>query len=433
MTFLGLLFALIAAALPGAAGAQTGWQAEYWNNTSLSGAPVVTRREAAIDHNWGTGSPATDLLRDNFSARWTQTITLDEGEYRFTVSADDGVRVWLNGMRIIDSWRRAGLRTLSAHVYLATGQYEMAVEYFEANGVARIDFARARAGSPRALPAEPTPTTAADDEPVSPAGVWRAEYYDNLDLSGTPALVRSENNIDFRWGTGSPAPNLIAPDTFSARWEGTLDLAPGRYRFAVTADDGVRLYLNDRLVIDQWHEQSATTYTADIEVGAAPLDVRMDYFENLDRATARFSYARILSTPTPAPPPSGDGAASWRGQYYDNVNLSGPPVFTEIDPAIDFDWRSSSPAPEQLGTDRFSVRWSATLDLAPGRYRFTATADDGVRLYIDGERVIDEFVVQSAQTYSVERAIADGQADVVMEYFENTGQAVAKLTWTQVD
>ncbi|MEZ4711804.1 MAG: PA14 domain-containing protein [Caldilineaceae bacterium] len=422
---------------PASVRAQTAWNVSYWDNATLSGAPVVTRQELSINHNWAAGSPDAQVSSDTFSARWTRTEQLAEGAYRFSATVDDGVRVWINGVRIIDAWEVGGARTVSADIYLTAGEYATRVEYFEANGAASIEFERTLidGGAPGGNPPvgeSPTPTP---EPPNPPLGIaeWRAEYYNNISFSGIPDLVRGENNIDFTWGNGSPAPGIIDPDTFSARWTRTLNLDRGRYRFAVTVDDGVRLYVNDRLLIEEWRDQAPTTYTAEIELPAGPTTVRMDYYENTDRATARLSYAQVLSEPTPAPavpiPPNGP----WFGEYFDNVNLSGQALFVREDDAIDFDWGTGSPAPGRLGVDRFSVRWTNTLVLPPGRYRFAVTADDGVRLRVNDRTLIDEYTVQSATDYVVEATISSAQADVEMEYFENTGQAVARLAWTRVD
>src|SRR4051812_36942067 len=73
----------------------------------------------------------------------------------------------------------------------------------------------------------------------APTAYWRAEYFNNANLSGTPALVRVEPAIDNEWGDNSPAPGVINPDQFSARWTRTFALTPGRYQFTAMADDGM--------------------------------------------------------------------------------------------------------------------------------------------------------------------------------------------------
>jgi hypothetical protein len=59
------------------------WTASYWNNMSLSGTPALTRQEANVNYNWGTGSPDGSVAADQFSARWTRYIDVTPGTYRF--------------------------------------------------------------------------------------------------------------------------------------------------------------------------------------------------------------------------------------------------------------------------------------------------------------------------------------------------------------
>jgi beta-glucosidase len=127
--------------------------------------------------------------------------------------------------------------------------------------------------------------------PGGPPGL-KAEYFNNDALRGEPALVRTEQQIDFHWGDGSYVDGGPV-DHFSVRWTGYfLPRAEDDYKFYTSADDGVRLYLDDALVIDDWrpHAETLNTYSAHFEAGKAH-KIRLEYFENTGTATARFGIA----------------------------------------------------------------------------------------------------------------------------------------------
>ena len=83
------------------------WSASYWNNPTLSGTPALTRQEENLDHDWGTGSPQPGVINaDQFSARWTRYIDVTPGNYRFTATSDDGIRLWIDGALLLDNGPR---------------------------------------------------------------------------------------------------------------------------------------------------------------------------------------------------------------------------------------------------------------------------------------------------------------------------------------
>jgi hypothetical protein len=126
-----------------------------------------------------------------------------------------------------------------------------------------------------------------------PAGQWKAEYFNNRTLTGAPVLTRCEQGIDNGWASGSPAPGVGAND-FSVRWSGRFTFRGGSTTFAATADDGVRVLLDGSRVIDQWRDQSATTYLALRTVAAGTHDVSVEYYERSGQATARVSWREGL-------------------------------------------------------------------------------------------------------------------------------------------
>ena len=127
---------------------------------------------------------------------------------------------------------------------------------------------------------------------------WRGEYFDNPELTGQPALVRNDPDLNLNWGEGSPAPGVIPADGFSVRWTRNLDFAPGVYRFVLTAEDGARLLIEDQLVIDAWQGMAGQTLTADQALTGGPYQVVV-HFRDLG-GVARVAVGwSPLPTPTP--------------------------------------------------------------------------------------------------------------------------------------
>jgi tripartite motif-containing protein 71 len=128
---------------------------------------------------------------------------------------------------------------------------------------------------------------------------WRGEYFANPWLVETPMLIRQDTAIDFNWGTGSPGPGVPA-DNFSARWQRYVWFEADTYRFTVFADDGVRLWVDDRLLIDQWQDPQVATFQANVTLSQDYHRVRLEYYDGSGSAAVHLSW-QSLATPTPTP------------------------------------------------------------------------------------------------------------------------------------
>ena len=132
------------------------------------------------------------------------------------------------------------------------------------------------------------PSVEWDRQPV----LWQAEYYDNTTLTDEPVIVRQDPEIDFQWGDLAPVDG-VQPGAFSVRWSGRLPLIEGQYRFTVSAPDGMRLWLNDRLAISAWYDQSEQIYQRDFAWRGGSIDVCLEHYENGGEAKAFFSWDRL--------------------------------------------------------------------------------------------------------------------------------------------
>jgi hypothetical protein len=102
------------------------------------------------------------------------------------------------------------------------------------------------------------------------------------------------------------------------------------------------------------------------------------------------------------------------------------------DAVIAFNWGAGSSAVPAIPADNFAVRWTRTLNLNGGRYRFTTTTDDGVRLYVDGAMVMQRWYDMAATTFGVYLDPGAGNHTVRLEYYEHLGNAQAQLSIDRV-
>jgi hypothetical protein len=319
-------------------------------------------------------------------------MAFERGAYRFRVAADDGVRMYVDGRRIIDAWRDQGTTVYESSDEHLSGDHTIKLEYYEHGGAAVIQLSWRRVGG-------------------GSATGWTGEYYNNRYLSGSPTFTRNDDSVYFNWKYDGPG-NGVGADNFSVRWTKNLPVPrSGWYRFYARADDGIRLWVDNRLEINAWRDQGSTTYgTRWLYLNSGNHSVKMEYYEH-----GGCAYARLWLLP------------AFRSEFYNNRTLSGSPIRVVYYTSVWFDWLGEGPT--DTLRDNFSARWTASASLSGGRYQFCTRTDDGVRLYIDGVRVIDRWYDQGATTHCTTRDLGKGFHDLKMEYYEHGGWASAKLWW----
>jgi uncharacterized protein YraI len=133
--------------------------------------------------------------------------------------------------------------------------------------------------------------------------------------------------------------------------------------------------------------------------------------------------AMIVALPAPAVAQAPLGV-SWTAFYWNNRTFAGNPTIGRTDPAINFNWATGSPDPA-IPSDGFSARWTASVNIqTAGSYLLRAGADDGIRVAIDGQIVIDRFTEASAFTLvTLNVNLGTGIRNFVVDYFEAGGNA----------
>ncbi|MEZ4660113.1 MAG: PA14 domain-containing protein [Caldilineaceae bacterium] len=273
----------------------------------------------------------------------------------------------------------------------------------------------------------PNPTALPTATPIPPplptpnlARGWAASFYNNTGLGGEPAAVDDLPDVNFNWGAGSPNPRINV-DNFSARFERRFSLPRGYHRFELRADDGVRFWLNDQLLIDGWNHSDNSIYITGAQLAAGVYDFRIEYFEGGGNAYIQFFYD-FLGTDT-----------DWQATYYDNAGLRGNPVLSQSEPSrrdpLEFSIGASSPLYQpRIGT-KWSARWQGNFYFWGGDYTFRAQATGGVRVYIDGLLVLDGWNDSQKDINNVFRQVGQGEHAIKVEYYHQTGDSSLRVWW----
>nr|WP_290665587.1 6-bladed beta-propeller [Ardenticatena sp.] len=117
----------------------------------------------------------------------------------------------------------------------------------------------------------------------------------------------------------------------------------------------------------------------------------------------------------------------WRGEFFDNDWLTGPPVAVQYTDTLNFDWLDGSPLPG-IASDHFSDRWSRYVYFEAGWYTFSLKSDDGIRVWIDEQLVLDSWK-KSVATFSFDMFVPRGYHRILIEHWENVGDASLVFSW----
>ena len=372
-------------------GTGTGLLGEYFNDPN-NGSHFVTfvrgRLDPTVNFDWASAGPATGVTVDNFSARWTgQVQALASGNYTFSTSADDGVRLWVNGQLLVDNWIDQAVTTrTSAPIALVAGsRYDIRMEYYEHGGLATARLLWAYPAQVQVAIPQSQLYPPANRAPTVNAGVDRT-----VTLSGAVTLVGTATD------DGLPSP----PSQLSIAWSRVS--GPGTVTFSNAGA------LNSTATF-----QTAGTYVLRLTVSDSQLTSTDDVTFVVSAATANGLTAQYFNDP-------GTGA------HFVTLAL------TRVDPTVNFTWAAAAPA-AGVGANNFSVRWTGQVQ-APvtGSYRFSTVSDDGIRLWVNGQQVINNWTDHAATT-NTSAAIsltAGVKYTITLEFYEKGGDATARLQWS---
>jgi hypothetical protein len=273
-----------------------GWSAVYFANREMNGAPVFSENPAQISFNWALNSPHPYVPVDYFSARYERAVSAAPGTYRVVMRMDDGARLFINDQLVLNDWRVGSWREISTF-WRFTGFDRVRVEYFEDTQNAAVQFFIEGIDAGITVPVNPVFPTPISNISV-PNDAWKAQYYNNTDLAGSAIVTRIDSRstfpLDQNWGAGSPVTGQIAADFWSARWEGVFTFQGGNFDFFAESDDGVRVYIDNLLLIDAWYDGFKQRQNRFLSLGAGPHTMRVEFYERTGNAQIRVWWSPIF-------------------------------------------------------------------------------------------------------------------------------------------
>jgi hypothetical protein len=294
-------------------------------------ADIPDENNLQFDDNWGSGSVG-GIRGDDIGFRSGRTIYLAAGTYTFYLGSDDGSRLWIDGSLCIDNWGDHPYQEKSCtKTFTSPGNHQFRIDYYENRGDARIKFYYI---SP--CPSEP---------PSYPFNFWDRVWCD-MDFQRKLADGPDQGNFEFDedWGTGkvggikedkigfragttivvesttppprpSPPPPRFPPDPIPSSFGGSLPA--GIYTFYLGSDDGSRLWIDDKLCIDNWgdhpYQEKSCTAAFKGTFGGETHRLRIDYYENSGNARVKFyySYTPLNQPPTVSNPHETQNCCAW--------------------------------------------------------------------------------------------------------------------------
>jgi hypothetical protein len=251
-----------------------GLAGEYFNNTNLTGTPVL-RRDPGVNFNWNTGQPYRGGPGDRFSVKWTGVVLPKYSEpYTFFTTSDDGVRLWIDGSRIIDEWHGQPATVFSNTVTLEAGrEYVLQMNYYEngSKALAMLEWQSARQDrevipASQLFPPRPgfnrAPNMPVISQPATDG--WVVDPFDNLVLSvdffSDPDTGQSHLSTDWEINTVSPPATVWVADNATGSNRLTNRLSNGVF---VGSHQGLtRLLYNTDYVLRVRHRDSSAATNA---------------------------------------------------------------------------------------------------------------------------------------------------------------------------
>lgn len=367
------------------------WSVSLYPKLNFKGT-AVKQTVSDINFAWGTKSPAAKIPVNKFSAKLTKTLTVKEGaKYRISGKANDGVRVYVNGKKKVDYWKD-GSHSFKKDLMLAKGDHKIEIQYYDQKGNAYLN---------------------ADVKKVAetiPTDKWTGLFFPSANFTGTPVSTTA-SNLNFSWGSKAPI-DKIEKGTYSAIYQKKVVVAKDtKYVLMGKANDGVRIYVDGVRKVNNW-KNGTRYFEKNLTLKKGTHTIKVEYYNKSGSAQLNVDL-KESSKVTPL--------ERWAVTLYDKKDLTGNKVYQST-AILDYDWGTKKPVPS-FPINNFSAIFEKRTNLtSSGTYILSGGANDGIRVYVDGTKQVDQWK-NGTHPFNIELKLDAGIHIIKVEYYDNTGFA----------
>lgn len=368
---------------------------------------------------------------DYFAVKYEGFIKIEKaGSYTFYLNSDDGSRLYINNDLVIDHNGLHAASEKSGSINLTVGLHPVRIEYFEKTGEEQLSLFYQTSGTPK------------------------KEVPSQMFEAGNAAPVSKNLNYNYYEGSWTSLPDFSALQPIASGKTGNVNLdikkrndnfgivfygmiqidKGGLYKFFLKSDDGSRLYINGKLVIDHDGQHATSEKSGSMNLSEGLHSVRVEYFEKLwdEYLTLFYEGPSIVKREVPneklfsdnvVAEPMADGL---RYSYFEG-SWSNMPDFSKLKPVAN-GTVSNFVLDPRTRSDNFGFLFEGYLTIpSDGIYTFSVNSDDGTKLYLDGIELINNDGLHPLKKETAQKQLTKGKHQIKVEFFERTGEEILEV------
>jgi len=419
---------------------------------------AFTRVDPQINFVWSGTGPGGGIGATQYAVRWQGNFAFAAGNYQFTLATDDGSRLFVDGQVLIDGWGEHPAIPVNAAIALSAGTHLIQVDYFQLDNSASASLAWIPAASSVPVTVSITPANAAlfagqsQQFSATVTGVANQQ----VTWSVSPAGAGTVSQTGLYTAPASIASSSVATVTATSIADSSKIASSAVTLMPPAATTAVSVTVSPQIVnvsSGQMQPFAATvtgTTNSQVTWSLSPLNVGSISTAGILTAPVVTSLQAIAVTATSVADPTKSATAiatvtpaavtscgapatnAFTGCYYSDRSFD-PAVFSfiRLDPQINFVWTNTGPG-GNIGLSNYQVRWQGNFTFEGGSYQFTTATDDGARLYIDGQIIVDYWGEHPAIPLSKTVSLPGGVHLIQLDYIQLAGAASANLSWNTV-